>query len=125
MQYVQDLGNYYCKTAKGKILHTLLSIVTESYAFALFLQNIMGLKPFQIHIPIIQLFIIIGSLKYFPLQSCAYKFGYSLFQDSEETIHSAGINATSYKPPWFLAYRKTKKKIFLINPITKNQKPKN
>ena len=46
-------------------------------------------------------------------------------QPFEEAIHSAGINATSYEPPWFFSYRKTKKKIFLNNPITKNQKPKN
>ena len=64
-------------------------------------------------------------LVFFLLQSWAYQFGYSLFKDSEETIHSAGINATSYEPPWFFSYRKTKKKNFLNNPITKNQKPKN
>ena len=31
------------------------------------------------------------------LQSCAYYFGWSLFQESEETIHSAEINDTSYE----------------------------
>ena len=55
------------------------------------------------------------------LQSCAYQFGYSLFKDSEETIHSArmlprmNLLCFSYrKPP----------KIFLNNPITKNQETK-
>ena len=60
----------------------------------------------------------------FYVQSCAKQFGYSLFKDSEETIHSAGINATSYEPPWFFAYGKTPQIFFWINPITKNQKPK-
>ena len=49
---------------------------------------------------------------------------YSLFKDSEGTIHSAGINATSYEPPWFLHTEKPKKNIFFIYPITKNQKTK-
>ena len=55
------------------------------------------------------------------LQSCAYQFGYSLFKDSEEIIHSAGKNATSYEPPRLFSYRKTKKKFFLVFLYAKNQ----
>ena len=55
------------------------------------------------------------------IQSCAKQFGYSLFKNSEETIHCAGIIATSYEPPWFFAYGKTPQ-IFFDQP--NNQKPK-
>ena len=41
----------------------------------------------------LQVFIIF----WYHLQSCAYQFGLSLFQDSEETIHIAEINDTSYE----------------------------
>ena len=40
------------------------------------------------------------------VQSCAYQFGQPLFQDCEETIHCAKINAISYEPPWCFSLRK-------------------
>ena len=45
------------------------------------------------------------------------------FQDSEETIHSAETNATSYESHGDFHWEKTKQK-FLNNPITKNKKTK-
>ena len=56
------------------------------------------------------------------VQSCAYSFRYSLFQDSEETIHNTEINTTSYEPPWCFSSRKNKKKFF---EHPNNQKLKN
>ena len=60
--------------------------------------------------------------KFANVQSCAYKFGQPLFQDSEETIHSTEINTTSYESPWFCSLRKNKKTKFFEKP--NNQKLK-
>ena len=46
----------------------------------------------------------------------------AFFKGSEETIHSAGINATSYEPPWFFHTEKQNKNFF---EQPNNQKPKN
>ena len=43
------------------------------------------------------------------LQSCAKELEWSLFQDSEETIHSAEKNDTSYKMAGFFTEMKQKK----------------
>ena len=43
------------------------------------------------------------------IQSCAYQFGQPLFQDSEETIHSAEKSDTSYKQAGFFTEMKQKK----------------
>ena len=43
------------------------------------------------------------------LQSCAKELEWSLFQDSEETIHSAEKNDTSYKRAGFFTEMKQKK----------------
>ena len=97
----------------------VISIIVKDYRIQVYLfYSLIAFKyrdheerwsfkhQFKVAIPPIHLHLI------FYLQPCAYQFRYSLFKDSEETIHSAGINATSYEPPWFFSYRKTKKKFF-------------
>ena len=61
---------------------------------------------FQWHSTICSTRLLIGMT--FDLQSCAYYFGYSLFQDSEETIYCTKIKTTSHEPPWDFSLRKKK-----------------
>ena len=56
------------------------------------------------------------------LQLFAYYFWWSLFQESEETIHSGEIIDTSYESQTDFHREKAKQKYFLKNPITQNQK---
>ena len=58
------------------------------------------------------------------LQSCAYQLEKSLFQDSEETIHSAEKKLPHIKAFSLFIDKKKMKNEKLKNPITKNKKQK-